>query len=54
MARIIFAVFVAAFLGGLAEPIGRLIAELLQGAALLAIVGVAFWLMVGAPFRHRL
>lgn len=53
-ARIVFAVFVAAILGSLAEPIGRLIADLLQGAALLAIVGIGLWLIVATPFRHRL
>lgn len=53
-ARLVLAVLVAAFIGGLAEPLGRLVADLLQGAALLAIVGIGLWLIVATPFRHRL
>ncbi len=53
-ARIILAIVVAVFLGGLAEPLGRLVADVLQGAALLAIVGIGLWLIVATPFRHRL
>lgn len=53
-ARLILAVLVAGFVGGLAEPLGRLVADLLQGAALLAIVGIGLWLIVATPFRHRL
>lgn len=53
-ARILLAILAAAFLSGMAEPIGRLVADVLQGGALLGIIFIAFWLMLATPFRHRL
>jgi hypothetical protein len=50
---LLFAVALMA-LAHYAVLLARLLMPLLAGAALLAVIGLAFWLILIAPFRNRI
>lgn len=52
--RLVVIAVVAVVLAHYIVPLVRELRPLLEGAALLAIIALAFWFIVIAPFRNRI